>query len=65
MKTQALSLIKAHHDKSGGKCGMNIPDLQNSLETDWVTLKPILSELYTEKLIRIRNGINGKLLFLR
>lgn len=48
---------------SGGTCGLSIPDLQIQSEIPHDELKLILRELYDGKYFKVREGINGKLVF--
>jgi len=63
MEEQVLQQIEDTHKKSNGKCGIAITTIQNSLQVSYKTLRPILEKLYKEKIIIIRKGINGKLIF--
>lgn len=39
--------------------------LMEELNLNWNEIKELLNELHAEKFIRIRKGINGKLIFLK
>lgn len=58
-------IINVMNVSSEGKCGLYIPDLQkkSGLEND--ALKVILRELYIQKYITVKEGLNGKLIFKR
>jgi hypothetical protein len=47
------------------KCGITIIFLINELNIDSDEIKKLLNELHAQKIIRIRQGINHKLIFLR
>lgn len=63
MKDEILKLVDLRHDSSDGKCGIPIVDLKSKLNIDIDELNGFLSELYKEKKIVVRNGINSKLIF--
>ena len=47
------------------KSGTTITFLMSELDVDDKKIKELLNELHAQKLIIIRQGINGKLIFLR
>jgi len=57
------AIIDKHHTKSDGSCGLPIPMLQIESEISNEELKVILRKLYEEKYFRLREGLNGKLIF--
>lgn len=57
------NLIDKRHKESEGKCGLPIPELQTESKISNEDLKPILRKLYDEKYIKVREGLNGKLIF--
>ncbi len=63
MEEKVFQLIKDYHDKTNGKCGLLIVTIQNELKTDYETLRNILKKLHADKKIKVREGINGKLIF--
>lgn len=63
MKDEILKLVDLRHNSSDGKCGIPIVDLKSKLGIDIDELNDILSQLYKEKKIVVRKGINGKLIF--
>ena len=63
MKTEILKLVDLRHDLTDGKCGLPIVDLKNELGITSDELRVFLSELYKEKKIVVRNGINSRLIF--
>lgn len=56
-------LIDKNYIKSEGKCGLPIPELQIESEIPNEALKVILRQLYDEKYFRLREGLNGKMIF--
>lgn len=63
-KEQVLEIIENKHSESGGSCGCDIPGIMLKVNLDYENIKPILNELFTQKVIRVRKGINGNLIFI-
>jgi len=63
MKNQILDVIKLHHSKTAG--GITLIQLRELLKIEISDLKKLLNELHKEKLIRIRQGVNQKLIYLK
>ena len=63
MKSEIIKLLQDKYDKSNQ--GISIVDLSNSLDLPIDELKKFLNELYKEKKIIVRQGINGKLIYLK
>jgi len=63
--TTVLELITKHQQNTNNKCGVPVPLILIECATSYELLKPILNSLFTEKKIKVREGINGKLIFLR
>ena len=63
MKSEIIKLLQEKYDKSNQ--GISIVDLSNSLDLPIAELKKILNELHKEKKIVVRQGINGKLIYLK
>jgi len=63
MKTEILKLVDLRHYSSEGKCGIPIVDLKLKLGIEIGELNGFLSELYKEKKIVVRKGINNLLVF--
>jgi hypothetical protein len=57
--------IKKNQTLNGNKCGTSAIFLIEELNIDFKELKILLNTLQEKKLIRIREGINQKLIFLR
>jgi len=62
-KQKVKEYIDKKHLQSNGSCGTIIPNLSFDLGIDYKDLLPILRELYEEKAIITREGINGKMIF--
>ncbi len=58
-------IVDEYHTSTEGKCGLSIPDIQNKSGLNIDDLKSILRQLYDEKHIKVREGLNGKLIFKR
>jgi predicted transcriptional regulator len=63
MKSEIIKLLQEKYDKSNQ--GVYIVDLSNGLDLPIAELKKILNELHKEKKIVARQGINGKLIYLK
>ena len=63
MKSEIIKLLQEKYDKSNQ--GISIVDLSNVLDLPITELKKILNELHKEKKIVVRQGINGKLIYLK
>jgi hypothetical protein len=50
---------------NGNKCGTTVVSLVKELDIDINKAKELLNELHARKIIRIRQGVNNKLIFLR
>lgn len=59
------SLIVKKQTLNGNKCGTTIISLIEELNIDLNEMKLLVNELHRKKLIKIRQGINQKLIFLR
>lgn len=58
------SLIDELQNASDNKCGTYIVKIMNLSNMKLVELNPLLRQLYDEKYIITRKGINGTLIFL-
>ena len=63
MKPKIIKLLQEKYDKSNQ--GISIVDLSNGLDLPIAELKKNLNELHKEKKIVVRQGINGKLIYLK
>jgi len=59
-----LESIQKKHNSSGGKCGLYIPQICQETGLDWFDVRKELNSLCEQKLIEIKDGINGKLIFI-
>lgn len=55
--------VDKKHLQSNGSCGVLVTSLIFDLGIEYKELLPILGELYAEKKIITREGINGKMIF--
>lgn len=58
-----LKLISDYERKSGGKCGIPYVEFLEIKELKGNELNAILKELHNQKLIKVKKGINGFLIF--
>lgn len=63
MKPKILKLLQEKYDKTSQ--GISVVELSNSLNLPISELKIFLNELHKEKKIVARQGINGKLIYLK
>lgn len=63
MKSEIIKFLQEKYDKSTQ--GISIVDLSNVLDLPITELKKLLNELHKEKKIVARQGINGKLIYLK
>ena len=50
---------------SENKCGTTVMSLMEELNLNSMEIKVLLNQLHAEKFIRVRQGINVKLIFLK
>lgn len=62
MKDIVLDLIIKRFKSSNGSNGYYIVDLKNEINCELSELNLVLNQLYKEKKIIIREGINGQLI---
>ena len=65
MKEVVLDLIIKRFKSSNGSNGYYIVDLKNEINCELIELNLALKQLYKEKKIIIREGINGQLIMKR
>lgn len=65
LKNEILEIIKSEHQKSKGKCGIYVQKLMNQYSLNKIELEQILRELFDQKIITIRSGINGYMVFYK
>ncbi len=63
MKPKILKLLQEKYDKSSQ--GVAVVELRNALNLPISELKIFLNELHKDKKISVRQGINGKLIYLK
>jgi hypothetical protein len=63
MKLEIIKLLQEKHDKTSQ--GISVVDLKNALNLPIEELKTFLNELHKDKKIVVRQGINGKLIYLK
>jgi hypothetical protein len=63
MKLEILKLLQEKDEKTSQ--GISLADLVNILHFPIRELKILLNELHKEKKIVVRQGINGKLIYLK
>jgi len=63
MKSKIIKLLQEKYDKTYQ--WISVVDLKNALNLPISELKAILTELYQDKKIVVRQGINGKLIYLK
>jgi len=63
MKPEILKLLQEKYDKTSQ--GISVVDLKNALNLPISELKIFLNELHKDKKIVVRQGINGKLIYLK
>lgn len=61
MKQKIIKLLNEHFKRTHG--GLNLIQLAEKLQIGQEELKQNLNELYKEKIILIRQGINHKLIY--
>jgi DNA-binding IscR family transcriptional regulator len=60
-----LKYLNEFKERRGDKCGSTIVSITQATNIEIEQLKTILNRLFKDKIIIIRKGINGKLIFLR
>lgn len=65
MKEKILDILQAKHELSGGNCGMYLPNICSLLNVEYHQIKDIIQHLLEEKLIELREGSHGQLIFLK
>ena len=64
MIEQLKSLILKRQTLNDNKCGSSIIELQNEMNMTADEINPLFRQLYDEKFITVRKGINIPLVFL-
>lgn len=63
MKSKIIEYLRQKDLDSESKCGTYVSKLICEFKIEYSELRPILNELFAEKLIKLRLGLNGTLLF--
>lgn len=58
-----LEIINKHHENTDGHCGLSVVKLSAISGLEIGEVKKKLNQLWEEKKIKVRDGINGKLIF--
>jgi hypothetical protein len=64
MKEQVKQLIIERQKASGNSSGTSVTYLMEKFNASYDDVKVVLNELYKERVILIRKGINSQLIFL-
>lgn len=64
IREKVLSLLSEIDSKTGGHCGIIQARMVNEIGCNIKDLKPVLRKLYEEDLIRVNDGVHGKLIRL-
>lgn len=59
MKQQIIDLVNEKHISSAGKCGMYFAEFTTKLNISLSEFEELITEMYNNEEIDIRNGING------
>lgn len=62
MKDKILLIVNAKHEASGGKCGTYVVEIQNQLGLTAVEAERIILEMFNNKEVDIREGMQGPML---
>ena len=65
MINQLKFSITDKQNLSENKCGTTVMSLMEELNLTSIEIKDLLNQLHAEKFVRVRQGINQKLIFLR
>jgi len=63
LEQRIIDAIKAHHDKTGGVCGLTFRQLTQDLNRSFTELEPTLVRLRSQKVFHLREGLNDRLMF--
>lgn len=59
MKAKILEIVDRKHISSNGSCGTSFVELINELNVSAAKLEEMISEMYNDEEIQVREGING------
>lgn len=63
-KERVFALIKQKQKESANKSGLMFVTIYRSFDFEFNTMRDIVNSLYFDNKIIIREGVNGKLIFL-
>ena len=63
MKNKLLQIIQEYNQGTGGSCGISIVKLCEASGFKIYNVKSLLKEMHTDGKIKVREGINSKLIF--
>lgn len=63
LRISVLAAIDDTHTKTGGKCGISPVEISIKLNVMYSEIKEVLNQLFQDKAIIVKKGINGYLLF--
>jgi hypothetical protein len=59
MKAKILELVNQKHKSSNGSCGTYFAEFSRKLDVSLIEFEELISEMYNNEEIQIREGING------
>lgn len=59
MKNKILEIVESKHQSSNGSCGTSFADVLIQLQVSDADLQKVISEMYNDDEVDIREGING------
>jgi len=65
MEDIVYQIIKEHQKNTNKKCGISVASIKNQTDIEYKELKNILKKLFENKKIKVREGINSKLIFIK
>lgn len=65
MKEKIIAYLQAKKERTDNKCGTYATTLTQDLNTPYIEIKQPLNQLYKEGKIILRDGGQGKLIFLK
>jgi hypothetical protein len=64
LEFQVFLFIKSNQNNNGNKCGTSLVEIYLDFSEDLNTIKKILNKLNSENKIKVRQGLNSKLIFI-
>lgn len=65
LEEKILKVVSDNHEKTAGHCGLGAVDIAIALDLEFADIRDALNNLYDNKKIRVREGINHHLIFKR